>query len=302
MKKIILITVAALCISGLNAQELDKLISILNRQTNNKYSESFVNNQNDLALNYIHYSTQDNFNTNSDKLYAEKESNDFHSYSQRDDDENRSYSGRFKGHWAGIEIGINQFLNSEHMLSRDTDAEYLELKTWRSCVFNINFAQYSFGFPNSTFGLVTGMGLEFNNYFFANENTIMDIDRYTTAVDISDLDLIKTKLATAFIRVPLLLEFQVPRVTRSNRAFISAGVIGGLYVSSHTKFVHELDGTKKKEKNKDDFNITPFRYGFTLRIGYNNSNMFFDYYITPMFIAERAPELYPFSAGISFSF
>jgi hypothetical protein len=211
------------------------------------------------------------------------------------------YNPRFRGHWAGFEWGINNFLDNENTLSRESDAWFMDLNTGRSWAININFAQYSLGFGTSHAGILTGLGLEFSNYFFDNDNSVIELNDYIVADSLSG-NVSKSKLTTTFLRVPLILEFQFPKTIRAKRVFLSAGIVVGLKLRSHTKVVYKDDGGKNKDKNRDDFNINPFRYGLTARLGFGNVSFFGDYYITPLFVKDKGPELHPFTAGLSFNF
>ena len=208
---------------------------------------------------------------------------------------------KFRGHWTGIELGINNFLDDDLTLSREGDASYMDLNTGRSTAVNLNFAQFSLGFGSSYIGVVTGMGIEFNNYFFDNNNTIAEIDDQVVGVPLDGENLAKSKLTTTFLRVPLFLEGQFPRTNRGRRVFISAGLVGGFKLGSHTKVVFDNDG-KDKSKDKDDFNINPFRYGLTARMGYGCIAVYSDYYFTPMFVRDKGPELHPFNVGLALTF
>ncbi len=214
--------------------------------------------------------------------------------------EHKIRNPRFRGHWAGVEWGLNNFLDSDMSMARGTSDWYMDLNTGRSWNVNINFAQFSIGFGTSHVGLVTGLGFEFNNYFFDNDNSIIEIDDYAEA-ELLTGNVSKTKLTTTFLRVPVILEFQFPNTIRAKRMFISAGIVGGLKLGSHTKVVYKDNG-KNKDKNRDDFNINPFRYGLTARLGYGNVSVYADYYLTQMFVENKGPELYPFNLGIAMSF
>ena len=91
-----------------------------------------------------------------------------------------------------------------------------------------------------------------------------------------------------------MLEFQIPVNGLNKRIYLSAGVIGGLKLGSHTKV--KINGNKSK--NHDDFNINPFRYGTTARIGYKGINLFGTYYYSSFFKDGRGPQMYPFTIGI----
>ena len=105
-----------------------------------------------------------------------------------------------------------------------------------------------------------------------------------------------------YLRVPLILEVQFPSTIRAKRVYISAGVVAGLKLGSHTKVVYKADGGKSKDKNNDDFNISPFRYGVTARVGYGGFSLFGDYYFSPMFVKDKGPSLNPFTVGLALAF
>lgn len=207
---------------------------------------------------------------------------------------------RFKGHWSGFEMGINGFLDKNQSMNLKNDLAPFDLKQARSWNFNLNFMQYSIGFGTDKAGLVTGMGLEFNNYHFSNPISLK-IDNGITVIDSSYIDagyrVEKTKLSTTNLTLPLLLEFQIPTGEKRHRIYMAAGVIGGLRIGSHTKVVFD-DGDKRKDKNRSDFNIATFRYGVTARLGYRAIRLYANYYPVQLFEKGKGPELYPFSVGL----
>ena len=217
-----------------------------------------------------------------------------------DRDDSTFDNPRFRGHWAGFEWGLNDLLNNNFSLSRTSEDRFMDLNTGRSWVININFAQYSLGFGTSHAGLVTGLGLEMNNYFFDNNNTILEVDDYVIDSALTG-NVAKSKLTSTYLRVPLILEFQFPKTIRARRVFISAGIVASLKLGSHTKVVYKENG-KNKDKNRDDFNLSPFRYGLTARAGFGNVSVFGDYYLSTLLVKDKGPELHPFSVGLAFNF
>ncbi len=220
-----------------------------------------------------------------------------------DDDSacNNDDDNKFKGHWAGIELGLNNLLDNKHSISRTSSEYFMELNSSRSINVNINFMQYSLGFGTDRMGLVSGMGIEFCNYFFGNDNSITKNNGYITPIDTIN-NLIKSKLTTSYLRIPLILEFQLFGGERSKRAYISLGIVGAMKLGSHTKIVFREEGGKQKSKDNDDFYLNPFRWGITSRLGFKGINVYADYYFTSLFQENKGPELYPFSAGFSFTF
>jgi len=217
-----------------------------------------------------------------------------------EDEGNKKKSRRsFNGHWKGLEIGMNNYITSDYSLTLPPEAQFMELNTGKSWGVNVNILQYDIGFGTDKVGLVTGMGLEFNNYRFDGENSIMKnpVTNKIEKLDYGDDAYIeKTKLSTTYLSVPMLLEFQIP-VSGYKRIHISGGVIGGLKIGSHTKVLYKEDGSRQKDKINDDFNLSPLRYGLTARIGYRALKLFATYNLTPMFETDQGPELYPVSIG-----
>ena len=210
------------------------------------------------------------------------------------------HSGGFKGHWRGLDLGLNNYLGSDKSFTLKNEDEFMSLRTSRSINVNLNLLQQSFSLIGNQVGFVTGLGFEFYNYFFENKNTI---EENTMGVIVSKpLDLInleKTKLSMTYLTVPLLFEFQFPgQLKNSKRLRILGGVIGGLKLWSHTKYVFEDDG-KQKRKSWNDFNLRSLRYGFTGRVGYKQLNFYVNYYPVSLFEKNKGPELYPIAVGLS---
>ena len=229
------------------------------------------------------------------------ETGDKHTFDS-DKDKNFTYKrkARFKGHWAGFEWGFNGLMDADQSINMQGDLKYLELKQGRSWNFNLNFMQYSFGFGTDKVGLVTGLGLEFNNYHFRNPTSIKVEDGVTVVNNSYALDpnkiVTKSKLSTTYFTAPLLLEFQIP-TSYKHRIYFSAGVVGGVKIGSNTKVVYE--GTNKgKDKVRDDYNLSPFRYGLTARVGYRKLSLFATYYPVQLFEENKGDEIYPFAIGL----
>ena len=214
-----------------------------------------------------------------------------------DDHEFESWTGRpsrFKGHWAAVEMGVNSFANVNY--KGYTPDYFMDLNQNKSFEVGINILRYSIGLQKDkrNVGLVTGLGLTFNDYRFSNPYTIEIVDGKVRSKLIEGAELSKTKLSTTYLTVPLMLEFQIPVSGNNKKLYFSGGVIGGLKVGSHTKV--KIDGSKSKDRG--DFNINPFRYGATARFGYKGINLFGTYYFSTFFKDSRGPEMYPFTIGI----
>jgi hypothetical protein len=221
----------------------------------------------------------------------------------------RKWKDRFRGHWAGVELGFTNLVTSDFTLEYPDTMAFMEMNTGKSWDFNINFLQYSLGFGTDKVGLVTGLGFELQNYRFDNplsikkENGVIVADSsYMLNPDVGSVE--KSKLHTNYLTLPLLLEFQIPAGRRNHRIHISGGVIGGVKLWSTTKIKYkDQNGNKEKNKEKgNDYNLSPIRYGLTARIGYRALNIYANYNMTPFFEKNKGPELYPFTIGLTLLF
>ena len=209
---------------------------------------------------------------------------------------------KFKGHWAGCDIGFNGYMTSDFSTDLPADALFMDLNASKSVTFSINFLQYNIGLQRhkNNFGMVLGAGWTFYNYrtdlpyhFRRDEETGKTIGVET------DRNVEKNKITTSFINIPLRFEWQVPASEPFHRFYISAGPYCGFKIGGHTKMVYKEDGNRNKDKGKDDINLTAFQYGAMVRIGYRFINLYATYNFSTFYTENRGPELYPFTIGLS---
>jgi len=203
---------------------------------------------------------------------------------------------KFNGHWEGIEFGFNAFDKPDYSMYNAADKDFMSLNQGKSLEFNFNFYELNIGLSKNYVGLVSGMGLSFNNYRFENPYTLQKGQFMTEPVSLNPENLSKTKLAITYLNVPLLLEFQIPVNQHEGRLFVNAGIVGGVKIGSHTKVKYG----DKKDKDRSGFNLNSFKYAATARIGYKDICLFANYSLTPLFQSGKGPELTPFTIGISF--
>jgi hypothetical protein len=221
---------------------------------------------------------------------------------KKDEDKEASKKKKFKGHWSGFEIGLNNFFDSDFSISRSANESWMDLNTGRSWNVNLNIHQTSFGLIGNHFGMVTGVGLEFNNYQFDGDNSIEETSGVIQEKLLTGYSVNKSKLTTTYLNVPLLFEVQIGPEKRSKRMHICGGIVGGLKLGSHTKIVYHDEGKREKLKDRDDYYISPLRYGLTLRAGFHRAELYATYYPVPFFEKDKGPELYPFNVGLSLGF
>ena len=219
----------------------------------------------------------------------------------REPRENRKHYGKFNGHWAGIEMGINTFHSSDYSPYNGTvyeGNEFFDLNYGKSLTVNLNFAEFAFSNTRKTVGFITGLGLSFMDFRFDQPISVRKepftglLVPYTLESGVK-----KSKLNVSYLTAPLMLEIKTPFQLNNRHMSLAAGVIGGVNIGSHTKVKYH--GSKDKERG--NFNLNPLKYELTGRVGFGGFCFFANYSMTPLFRDGKGPELYPLVVGISFS-
>ncbi|MCX7985673.1 MAG: PorT family protein [Bacteroidales bacterium] len=222
------------------------------------------------------------------------------SWNSKSKPEKEKRSHDFEPHWAGFELTLNNFVTSSFSMSLPSEASFLELNTGKSIGVRLNLFEY--GIPFGAFnGLYTGLGLEFNSYYFSGDSNnitksngrIVPKFKPTGSSSYS-----KNKLKDTYLNIPLMYEIQFPLGNSKHPLYFSAGLIGGLKLGSRTKEYYKINGNTKHEVTKDDFYLSPIRLGYQARIGFRRIHLVATYYQTPLFLSGKGPEIHPFDIGL----
>lgn len=213
--------------------------------------------------------------------------------------EKKPKKAKFKGHWAGFELGVNGLLNPQNTIDMPEGYSFLDLNYGKSINVNINFFEQNINLINNHFGLVTGLGLTWNNYRF-DKNVVLTKDEVMGGFyDINPKRKYeKSKLVVSYLTLPLMLEYQTNSKSKLNSFHISGGVLGGLKLGSHSKIVYEEAGDREKDKSNMSTLIAPFKLDAIAKIGWGKINLYGTYSLTELFRSNKGPEVYPFSVGI----
>jgi hypothetical protein len=277
MKKVVLLATAALVLMGLNSYGQDPDTSKI-RIGNKKYT---VIVDNDKEVRIL---------TDEDSSVGDE---------SRHDRKEHKPTRRMDGTWGGFEFGLTNFINTDYELDLPSDGQFMDLKVVNSTEFNFNFAEKSLGIIKNYVGIVTGMGLQYQNYRFEDDFSLTKEDDGIVAAPV-DVDLYKNRLSIWHLNIPLMMEFQIPVYGENTRIKVAAGVIGGLRIGSRQVQKYMINDEKQKVKIKDDFYLRNFNYGFTARVGYGDMAIFANYYPQTLFENCMGPEIYPVTIGLHF--
>jgi hypothetical protein len=277
MKKIVLLAAAALVLVGLNSYGQDPDTSKV-RIGNKKYTV-IVDDDKEI------------------KILTEGDSNVV--IKERHIDREHKPVKRMNGTWGGFELGVTNFVNTDYKMTLPAGGEFMDLKVANSMEFNFNFAEKSLGIIKNYVGIVTGLGLQYQNYRFVDDFSLTKTDNGITAEPV-EMELYKNRLSIWHLNLPLMLEFQIPVYGENTRIKLAAGVIGGLRIGSRQVQKFMVNDEKQKIKIKDDFYLRSFNYGFTARVGYGDVALFMNYYPQTLFENCKGPEIYPITIGLHF--
>lgn len=236
------------------------------------------------------------------KIKFERYTRDDSSYQEDEKDREASrakFRSGFKGHWSGIEFGFNNYLTAGRSMVMPEDIYYMTLNSGKSNNFNLNIAQQSLGLARHA-GIVTGLGINWNNYRFDGNNNIIKNNIGVIETDSINAQLEKSKFTTVYLNLPLMLEIQIP--ADNHHINLAGGFIGSLKIGSYTKMVFQ---NGDKVKSHGDLSLNLLRYGLTARMGYGNFQIYSTYYMTPLYKTGKGPggyDLYPFEIGFAFTF
>ncbi len=230
---------------------------------------------------------------------------------------------KFNGHWGGVEIGINGYLTPDWSTSLAPEDDYLSLRWEKSINVNLNIFEQNIAFnKDKNIGMVTGVGLQWNNYRFSKQTYLSSDSSQLMGYYMDGISVRKTKLTAMYITIPVMFEFQTKQPRRIHRFHFAIGGQVSARISTHTKIYYNeankpynlvdpvtgsIVGTglspnsnnRNIVKNFNSFYLNPFKFDAMVRFGYGIINIYATYSLNTMFAKNKGPELYPFTAGIT---
>ncbi len=231
---------------------------------------------------------------------------------------------KFNGHWAGFELGINGYLTKDFNMKFNPEDEYMDVDMGKGYQVNMNFYEQNIALSkNQEWGMLTGIGLQWNNYRFRRSTSLNPDSAYLIGYIDQGISVRKSKLAVAYLQIPLLFEWQNQTLRKRNSFHVSMGVVLGVRLWSwQKKYYNELNkdytlsqydpsteqyetawGRTSPNYNKthtyDDYHLQPFKADASLRVGWGFINLFATYNMITMFRKDKGPELNQFAAGIT---
>ena len=204
--------------------------------------------------------------------------------------------GDFDPHLTTIDLGASRYGSKPLAVTLDDSVSYLELNS--GFHFSIGFLETALPIVKDHLGIGIGFGLKHDCYSFSTKNLVLDKDNNGHLTHYADTSkpYVKSKLRNTYLMVPVVLEIQP---TGYHGLIIQAGVEGNLRLWSKTKM---KTSSGDKYKNRANLNQNLFSYNLIARVGFDDFGVFARANLSPLFNNGKGPDLYPYSAGVSFCF
>lgn len=201
-------------------------------------------------------------------------------------------------HFAGVDLGVNGLLSPNTSTDLQKEAQFLELNYAKSIEVGINVWEKYMPIAKEKFGVTTGLGVKYNNYDLEQDVLIINKNDKTIATVDTTRSIKKNKFKSTMLHVPLMLETNIGK-DADHSFHLAVGGTVSYRLASKTKQKYTQEGNDFKKKDRNDFNMNPFRFAAVARVGYGDFTLYASYSLTPLFDKDKGPEVYPFTVGLS---
>jgi hypothetical protein len=159
------------------------------------------------------------------------------------------------------------------------------------------FIMYNMPFGKSPVSFALGVGIGCHNLFSNTRIENIKADTITFTVIPDTISYKKSKLGLTYLDFPLEL-----RLKTKSKFTMAVGIRLGYLLDAKTKYKGDnLTGDQIIQKNKQVNNADKFRFGPTIRVGYDWVQVMGYFSVTKIFDKGLGPDLSPISVGITFS-
>lgn len=181
-----------------------------------------------------------------------------------------------------IDLGLVKMIDNGSFSLSDNNRVF-KYRPGKTVNFGFDLLQAGYRF-NDNFRTFLSAGFDWT-YIRLREN--IDFLENTTPLDWnqSTVDYTKNKLTATYLRLPLTFELRSKHYTSLGRLKFAFGPEGGFLLKGTQRFKSDELG---KQKFKDDYNFTQFRYGAFARFGVGAFGIYAKYYFNDLF--ENSPD------------
>ena len=196
-----------------------------------------------------------------------------------------------------FDLGVNGYLTSKNHLQLPSDNSLMDLNYARSRAFGIGILSDVVPLIKERLYLSTGIGFTWNGYHFENNVNISTSNDYTLFTEDTLTNNSKYKLRVTYLEVPFILRSQFGNL--KHPFGVQVGLIAGLRVGSIIKQKYSIDGSDHKNRIADNYNLSPFKLDYIIRLTFSNVGFYGRYSVTTLFEKDKSLAVYPFSVGVT---
>ena len=222
--------------------------------------------------------------------------NDKITYNFENEDDAEDELDKVQFDYLSFDLGFTNYL-SDGDVGAPGSASFLALNEGKSSNVKITAVKAGFSLIDHNLSLLTGLGIDYYNYRFRNQQALTSTDGDDLATRQFDESYDKYKLATQYAFAPVELRYETNPEDPGSSFKLSAGGKFGYLIRSHTKLKRD-NGNKAKDFG--NFNVNPVRLDAVARIGYGRFlNFYATYGLTSVFENQVQPDLTPVSIGVN---
>ncbi len=180
-----------------------------------------------------------------------------------------------------IDLGLVKLIDNGSFTLSDNNRDF-KYRPGKTVNFGFDLLQAGYRFDDN-FRLFLSAGFDWT-YIRLREN--IDFLENTTPLtwEASSVDYSKNRLTATYLRLPLTFELRSKHYSGLGRLRFAFGPEGGFLLKGTQRFKSDELG---KQKFKDDYNFTQFRYGAFARFGVGSFGIYAKYYVNDLF--ENSP-------------
>ncbi|SMC91557.1 outer membrane beta-barrel protein [Pedobacter nyackensis] len=193
-----------------------------------------------------------------------------------------------------IDLGFSRLIdNGSFTLSPEND--FLDYKGGKTSTFSFDIVQFGYRF-NQNFKIYVAGGFDWTHIRLRKDITIQENTPELTYVT-DDVHFSKNRFSSSYVHIPLNFELRTSENSNGKRFYFIAGPEVSFLLNGKVKQISEERG---KQKFRDDYNFQVFRYGGSVRFGYNGIGLFTKVYFNDMFASNPQKGLTNMSFGLTF--
>jgi hypothetical protein len=203
--------------------------------------------------------------------------------------------------WGIVDLGISQFNDNTNYtqsialgyLGAGANEDWFDLRNGKSINVNVWFFIQRLNLIKHVVNLKYGLGLELNNYRYSE-----NIEYQKTSMPLVIMDNVnysKNKLATDYLTVPMMLNFNFTPNRHHGFGF-SVGASAGYLYASRQKTISNDFG---KKKDKEDFELRKWKISYIAELSLGVIKLYGSYATQSMF--EKGLDHTPYNVGFRLS-